>query len=101
MNYEEAMQRAEWAASFVQHPYWAIMSRSMSRTIQVETEDLLSGDDHKDVNRASVAISRKYLQMPFFDIEQGRLAAAEFERAKAHLARRRPIQSGPAPHEVQ
>lgn len=95
------MQRAEMAASFVQHPYWAIMSRSMSGTIQAETENLLASDEHKDVNRASVAISRKYLQMPFFDIEQGRLAQAEFDKAKAHLAKRRPVQSGYAPHEVQ
>lgn len=101
MNYEEATRRADLAASFVQHPYWEIVSRMLSGTIQAETEQLLGSDEHRQVNRASVAMCRKVLQMPFFDIEQGRLAEGEYQRLKAQLARRRVSQSGPAPHEVQ
>src|SRR5688572_24078047 len=71
MNYEDAVRRADLAASFVQHPYWEIVSRMLSGTIQAETEQLLGGDEHREVNRASVAMCRKVLQMPFFDIEQG------------------------------
>jgi len=101
MNYEEAVRRADLAASFVQHPYWEIVARMLSGTIQAETEQLLGGDEHKEVNRASVAMCRKVLQAPFFDIEQGRLAEGEYQRAYAQLARRRGTQSGHAPHEVQ
>jgi hypothetical protein len=101
MTYEEAMTRAEMAASFIEHPYWAILSRMLSGTIQAETEQLLSGDDHREVNRASVAISRKVLQMPFFDIEQGRMAVEEYRKAQVQRARRRDSQSGQAPREVQ
>ena len=101
LTYEEAMTRADLAASFVEHPYWAIMGKMLSGTIQAETEQLLSGDDHKEVNRASVAMCRKLLQMPFFDIEQGQLAQREYLKAQALSARRRATQSGIAPHEVQ
>ena len=99
MSYDEAIARAELAASFIQHPYWATISRMLSGTIQAETEQLLSGDDHMAVNRASVAICRKVLQMPFFDIEQGQLAQREYQ--KALNAGRRVSQSGNRPHEVQ
>lgn len=92
MSYEDALRRAELAKSFVLHPYWEIMARMFSGTIQAETEQLLAGDDHKDVNRASVAMCRKALQMPFFDIEQGRLAEGEYQRIYARLARRRTTQ---------
>jgi len=101
MNYEDAVRRADLAASFVQHPYWEIVSRMLSGTIQAETEQLLAGDDHMASNRASVAICRKVLQMPFFDIEQGQLAETEYRKAQGHLSKRRFSQSGPAPHEVQ
>src|SRR5437867_1040903 len=73
MTYEAALERAGLAASFVEHPYWPIVARMLSGTIQSETEQLLVSDDHRDSNRASVAICRKYLNMPFFDIEQGKL----------------------------
>jgi len=94
------MTRADLAASFVEHPYWAIMGKMLSGTIQAETEQLLSGDDHKEVNRASVAMCRKLLQMPFFDIEQGQLAQREYLKAQAQSARRRTTQSGIEPREV-
>ena len=75
------MHRAEIAADFVQHPYWDILSRMLSGTIQSETEEMLAKDDHIAVNRASVAICRKLLQAPFFDIEQGKAVQIEYQRA--------------------
>src|SRR3989304_5579796 len=53
MSYEEAVRRADYAKSFVQHPYWEIVSRMLSGTIQAETEQLLAGGGHIAVNRAS------------------------------------------------
>ena len=94
LSYEDAITRADLAASFTAHPYWDIISRMLSGTIQAETEQLLNSDDHLAVNRASVAMCRKILQMPFFDIEQGRLAESEYQRALAQVARRRSNQGG-------
>lgn len=89
MSYEEAIKRADWAGSFVQHPYWEVMSRMLSGTIQNETEQILSGDTHAAVNRASVAICRKVMQMPFLDIEQGQMAETQRKRALASMSGRR------------
>ena len=101
MTYEDAIQRADWAATFVVHPYWAVLSKMLAGTIQAETEQLLASDEHVAVNRASVAMCRKVLQAPFFDIEQGRLAGGEYQKMQAKLARRRFNQSGPQrPSEV-
>ena len=83
-DYEQAIKRSDYAYSFIQHPYWEIVSRMLTGTIQSETEQMLSGDDHLSVNRASVAICRKILQMPFFDIEQGKAAESAY---RLHLAR--------------
>lgn len=88
MNYEEATRRADLAASFVQHPYWEIVSRMLSGTIQAETEQALSSNEHLDSNRAAVAHCRKMLQMPFFDIEQGRMAESEYQKSMARSLRR-------------
>ena len=101
MDYDIALQRADMAASFVEHPYWPIVARMLSGTIQSETEELLAGDAHKDVNRASVAMCRKVLNMPFFDIEQGKAASAEYKRVQSNLLRRRGSQSDLASREVQ
>ena len=81
MNYETAIERADMAASFIEHPYWPLIARMLSGTIQAETENLLQNDDHRDSNRASVAVCRKFLNMPFFDIEQGKLAKTEYQKA--------------------
>lgn len=83
LSYEEAIQRAALARQFVDHPYWHIVSRMLTGTIQAETEELLTDDKHIAVNRASVAMCRKILQMPFFDIEQGRAAEKRLELAMA------------------
>lgn len=95
MDYEDAVRRAEYAASFVEHPYWEILARMLSGTIQAETEQLLAGDDHVAVNRASVAMCRKVLQMPFFDIEQGKVAESAYRNAVARMARTRTTQPAP------
>jgi hypothetical protein len=89
MNYEEAIRRAEMAAVFVQEPYWIILSKMLSRTIQSETEQLLLSDERKDMNRASIAICRKVLQAPYTDIEQGELADKAYQKAKEHYSRNR------------
>lgn len=101
MTYDEAIKRAELAASFIAHPYWEYVSRMLSGTIQAETEEVLASNEHLESNRAAVAHCRKMLQMPFRDIEQGRLAEGEYRKAQASYARRRGVQSGPVPHEVQ
>lgn len=88
-DYDDAIRRSDFARSFIAHPYWEIISRMLSGTIQQETEEMLSGDAHLAVNRASVAICRKVLQMPFFDIEQGRIAESTYEYAKAQQAKRK------------
>lgn len=77
------MERAELARSFVAHPYWSIVSKMLSGTIHAETEEMLRSDDHLAVNRASVAMCRKILNMPYFDIKQGEAAEAAHERARA------------------
>lgn len=90
MTYEDAVRRAEFAASFAVHPYWTdVMSRMLAGTIQSETEAILTSDVNVAVNRASVGICRKVLQMPHFDIEQGRLAEATYEKAKQQYNRNR------------
>ena len=101
LTYEDAVKRAEMAGSFIVHPYWELVSRMLAGTIKSETEQLLTGDDHSSVNRASVAICRKVLQMPFFDIEQGRTAEGYYQKAIARSAARRSPQSGQVPPEVQ
>lgn len=88
LDYESVMRRAGMADSFTKHPYWEVISRMLSGTIQAETEQLLSNDDHLAVNRASVAICRKVLQMPYFDIEQGKIAESAYESAKVRMARK-------------
>ena len=98
MSYEDAISRAELATSFVQHPYWDIYSKILSGTIQSETEEMLAKDDHIAVNRASVAICRKLLQAPFFDIEQGKAVQMEYQRA---VSRGRAHDTRSQRHEVQ
>jgi hypothetical protein len=70
------------AQSFIMHPYWDRVAKMLSGTIQSETEQLLSGSDKQDINRASVAICRKVLQMPFIDIEQGRMVEEMYQKSK-------------------
>lgn len=77
------MQRADFARSFVEHPYWAVMSRMLSGTIAAETEQLLAGNEKEEMNRASVGVCRKILKMPFYDIEQGKAAEVAYQAAIA------------------
>lgn len=76
------------AATFIAHPYWDVISRMLSGTIQAATEELLTSDEHVAVNRASVAMCRKIIQAPFFDIEQGRIAESAYQVAIAQRAKR-------------
>src|SRR5262245_4055648 len=85
LSHEAAMERAKLAQSFIDHPYWAMVSRMLTGTIQAETEEMLAGDGRLAVNRASVAMCRKVLLMPFFDIEQGRAAEAVLIAAMAKI----------------
>ena len=82
-SYEDAVRVGSLADSFVKHPYWDRVSRMLSGTIQSETEELLKNSEHEAVNRASVAICRKVLQMPFIDIEQGRMAEDFYQKSKS------------------
>ena len=82
MDYETAVLRGQQAKSFSEHPYWGHMSRMLTGTIQAETEEMLAGDGKLAVNRASVAMCRKVLQMPFFDMEQAKAAIAVLEAAR-------------------
>lgn len=86
LDYSAAIERAELARGFIDHPYWAIIAKMLSGTIQSETEEMLAGDARLPVNRASVAICRKVLQLPFFDIEQGKMAQTMLELAEARLS---------------
>lgn len=88
LDYDDVIRRSELARSFVEHPYWEIVSRMLSGTIQSETEEMLTSDERLPVNRASVAICRKVLQMPFFDMEQGKFAESALELSKARSANR-------------
>src|SRR5688572_21943072 len=68
---EEVQRRADMAMRFVEDPYWALICQMLTGTIKAETEEMLSGDERLTMNRASVAMCRKFMRMPFIDIEQG------------------------------
>jgi hypothetical protein len=93
LSYDEAMVRAAHAKSFVEHPYWAILSRMLTGTIQSETEEMLASDERLPVNRASVAMCRKILQTPFFDIQQGEFAENAYRQMMAKSVRRSKAQT--------
>lgn len=95
-SYEDAVRTGTLAESFVIHPYWDRISKMLSGTIQAETEELLKNSEHEAVNRASVAICRKVLQMPFIDIEQGRMAEDFYQKSKARRGANRTGLSGEA-----
>lgn len=82
LSSEAVLERASQASDFLHHPYWALLSRMLAGTIHAETEEMLSGDAHLAVNRASVAICRKILSAPFADVEQGRAVQEAMERLR-------------------
>lgn len=88
LDYDQAVQRSLMAESFVAHPYWEVMANMLSKTISAETESMLESDEHLAMNRASVAMCRKTLKMPYIDIEQGKAAIAAFEESKRRFAAR-------------
>lgn len=80
MDAFSAAERALLARRFVDEPYWKVMCRMLTGTIQSEHEEMLTNDARLPLSRASVAICRKVMRMPFLDIEQGEKAAKVLER---------------------
>lgn len=80
---DDIVKLAESASSFVHAPYWRRMSRMLNGTIVAEMEEMLAGDNHLALNRASVAIARKFLRMPYADIEQGKAALRAMDNFKS------------------
>ncbi len=83
MSTENMLDRAEKAQDLVNTDYWLIMSDMLKGTINSEFEEMLADDRHLPLNRASVAIARKILRMPYLDIEQGKAAVKAVETHKA------------------
>lgn len=77
---DEARRRADMAVRFVEEPYWALMCQMLTGTTRAEFEEMLSSDERLAINRASVAICRKVMRMPFIDIEQGKAIAEQSNR---------------------
>lgn len=77
------MDIAAMAHNFVDHPYWARISRMLSLTEKAEMETLLdptSPPEAQALSRASVAMIRRLLAMPYTDIAQGEQAVQAVER---------------------
>ncbi len=77
------LDRAEKAKDFINTDYWTIVSDMLKGTINSEFEEMLADDSHLPLNRASVAVARKVLRMPYIDIEQGRAAVKAVETHQA------------------
>ncbi len=83
MSTEDMLDRAEKAQDLVNTDYWIIMSDMLKGTINSEFEEMLADDNHLPLNRASVAVARKILRMPYVDIEQGKAAVKAVETHQA------------------
>lgn len=82
---EEAKRRADMAMRFIEEGYWSLMCQMLTGTIRAETEEMLAGDERLVMNRASVAVCRKVMRMPFIDIEQGERALGVLARFSADV----------------
>lgn len=83
---EEILDIAALAHGFINHPYWARISRMLASTEKAEMETLLdptSDAGHQALSRASVAMIRKLLAMPHVDIAQGAAAVKVVEQHEA------------------
>jgi len=78
-------RRADLAVRFIDEPYWGLMCQMLTGTIRAETEEMLSSDERLMMNRASVAVCRKVMRMPFIDIEQGERAVSVRSRFSAEV----------------
>ena len=83
MSTEDMLDRAEKAQDFVNTDYWIFVSDMLKGTINSEFEEMLANDSHLSLNRASVAVARKVLRMPYIDIEQGKAAVKAVETHQA------------------
>lgn len=85
---DDVLNVAEHASSFIRHTYWNRMLKMLKNIERVETDALLdpTQQDQHALCRASVAICRKVIAMPYTDIEQGKQAVAAVERHSLHLA---------------
>jgi len=83
MSTGDILDRAEKAQDLVNTDYWVIMSDMLKGTINSEFEEMLADDGHLPLNRASVAVARKILRMPYIDIEQGKAAVKAVETHQA------------------
>lgn len=73
------------ARGFIDHPYWARMSRMLMNSEREELATLLdptAGEQHA-LSRAAVAYIRKLLAMPLIDLRQGDNAAKAVASYKA------------------
>ena len=78
---------ASEAASFASHNYWRRMTVMLNGMINAEFEEMLNEDGKRELNRASIAVARKMLRMPFIDIQQGKAAVSAVERHAARSAK--------------
>jgi hypothetical protein len=79
----DVLDIAALAHNFVDHPYWSRMSRMLANTEKAEMETLLdptTPPEAQSLSRASVAMIRRLLAMPYTDIEQGKQAVNAVEQ---------------------
>ena len=83
MTTEDVLDIAASAHGFIDHPYWSRMSSMLAATEKAEMETLLdptAPPEAQTLSRASVAIVRRVLAMPYTDIAQGEQAVKAVER---------------------
>jgi len=79
---DDVLNVAEHAASFIRHEYWTRMLRMLRNLERAETDTLLDPTQQEQhaLCRASVAVCRKVMAMPYADMEQGRQAVRAVEQ---------------------
>ena len=89
VNTEEVFDIAENAISFTKSVYWdrmMLMLRNMEKT---ELNVLLNPKEVEahSIARASVAVCRKVMAMPYIDIEQGKAAIQQLDAYRAKVVK--------------
>jgi hypothetical protein len=84
---DDVLNVAEHASSFIRHTYWTRMLHLLKNMERVETDTLLDStqQDQHALCRASVAVCRKVMAMPYTDIEQGKQAVRIVEQHTLRL----------------
>lgn len=82
---ERALELAQMARGFIDHPYWVRMSRMLANSEAAELSTLLdpSQSNQHEMSRAAVAYIRKIQAMPFIDLKQGESAVKALEKQEA------------------